>query len=1140
MNKYFHVHDDGDRYLLLIFRRMKLTIFMIFLFVFQVSAEVHAQRINLSVRNVPLEEVMTEIRKQSAHNIIFQPGTLDKAQRVTINVAGKELKEALNMIFEKQQITYSIVDQSIVLSVPAVKENKPITNTGLQEVRVQGVVVDKEGHPLIGATVIATRIGVRPDEKPKETLTDQKGEFSLTMSDPGIKLIVSYIGYRPHEVTPMEVIQALRDQNRVRIVMEPSEQELGEVTVSTGIFKKVDKSFTGSSITVSAEELQMFGNRNLITSLRNIDPGFVVIENNMAGSNPNQLPDIQIRGNSSLPNIDNLDDLAGLNTPLVILDGFQSTLQRMLDINVNEVESVTILKDASATAIYGSRGSNGVIVITTKLPKPGTLRITYRGEANIEVADLSGYDLLNAAEKLDLERSVGLYNNPGIDQDINLQKYYNFLLNEVNSGVDTDWLRAPLRTGIGQRHNLGFSGGVQAFRYSASAQINNIAGVMKGSGRNTFNGTVNLAYHLTNIRFSNQTMISEGRFSESQYGTFSEYARMNPYWRAYDADRSVLKSLGDPDENYYTGRWGATLPTNPLYNATLNGFDKTRHGEIINNTAVEWSILDGLNFRAQLGLGKITKQQDKYRPADHTAFAGYAPGNFRKGDYAYNINNGFNYDGSLNIQYSKLFKDKHLLFSGFDFNVRHQENSMYGFLAEGFTNPKFDYISMALQYAEGQRPTGAESLVNAIGMTANVNYSYDDRYFTDMSLRMDGSSQFGANNRIAPFWSWGLGWNLHNEPFLRDSKVINRLKLRGSTGITGSQNFSAYQALSTYRYYSDRRYFNLNGAYLLGMGNEDLKWQQSLKYDVGFDAEFFGSRLRLTGDYYYSTTRDLVSSISIPASTGFTSYVENIGNMENKGIEFRATGILINQGREGWYASVTAGVAQNRNKIVKISQALKDAQQNRQMAQESTPSSLFLEGYSTNAIWVVPSLGIDPSNGREVYLTLDGQPTYEWNGANLRAMGNSDPDYMGNFSFLARYKGFTLNTSFGYRLGGQLYNQTLINKVENADFRYNVDRRVYEDRWEKPGDVVQFKGRAVTSTTYKTSRFVQDENTLICQNIFLQYDLRSAALKRLLRLQQLQLTLNVDQPFRISSIRQERGIAYPFSRQFSFGISTTF
>ncbi|WP_205943227.1 SusC/RagA family TonB-linked outer membrane protein [Pedobacter frigoris] len=1104
---------------------MRLTTLILFVSVMQVSASSFAQKITLSEKNTSIDKIFDKIRIQTGYDFLIPSDILKQAKPVSITVHNKELKLVLKQLLENQSLDFVVQEKMVVISKKEVSILDRLISQFLN-VNISGIVSADSGMPLAGATVSV--VGTN-----KQSLTDVNGAFSIKDVPEKSIIMVSYIGYKSQE------IQLKSNQTSLNIVMALADNKLDEVLISTGMFRKADKSFTGSSTTITAKELEQFGNRNLVTSLRNFDPSFNIIESNTMGSNPNRLPDIQVRGNSSLPNVANLDDLAGLNTPLIILDGFQSTLQKMLDINQNEVESITLLKDASATAIYGSRGSNGVVVITTKLPKAGSLKLNYRADLNIEAADLSDYHLLDARQKLELEQKSGLYNASTPQFDLPLKRYYNYVLNQVNKGVNTDWLSIPVRTGVGQRHNFGLSGGDHTFRYSASAQVNNIAGVMKGSGRHTFNGTVNLAYTYKNIRFSNNLMITEGNSTESSYGSFADYVKMNPYWTPYDSKGNVLKFMGDPGNFDYQSRW-ATLPTNPLFNATLNVFDKTKTSELINNTTVELTLLKDLVIRAQLGLTKNTTQKDKFRPADHTAFAEYpATELFRKGDYNYGIGNGFSYDGSLNLQYSKVFKEKHIFFAGLDYNIRQYKSSAYSFLAEGFTNPNFDFISMALQYAKNQKPTGSESLTRAMGFTGNVNYNYDDRYFVDASLRMDGSSQFGRKNMTAPFWSTGIGWNLHNEVFLKNNDVVNRLKLRGSAGITGAQNFSAYQSLSTYQYYTDDRYMGWNGAYLLGLGNEDLKWQQAMKYDIGIDAEFLKSRLRVTADYYLSTTKDLVSSVNLPASRGFANYIENIGKMRNKGFEFKATGILLNQ-PNGWFWSITGAVVQNRNQIVKTSQALKDAQKSRQLGTGDVLSALYFEGYSTNAIWVVPSLGIDPSSGKELYLDINGKPTYTWSGNDLRAMGNSDPDFMGNFSTMFRYKRLSFNAVFGYRFGGQLYNQTLISKVENADYKYNVDSRVYDDRWQNSGDDAAFKGLMIFTPTSRTSRFVQDENTITCQNINIQYELKSSYLKRKVGLNNLLIGANTAEPFRFSTIEQERGTVYPFSRQFSLNISATF
>lgn len=1104
--------------------RINLTIILMAIML-QVSAGSYAQKISINRVNTSLNEVIKEIRKQSGYDFIYTNPQMRMAKPVTLQVVEKPLLEVLKICFDQQPFTYTIEDKTIII------KNKPaeaLASNMQWAAVVTGTVVDENGKPLSGASV-----KIKGDET-RGVMTDKNGFFRATVPSYNVVLVISYIGYKTQE------IKIKPNQEPLTVKLEVETKDMETVVVNTGMFKKADKSFTGASTTVTAKELAEFGNRNLITSLRNIDPAFNIIESNAFGSNPNRLPEIQIRGNSSIPNVNELRDQtrADLNTPLIIMDGFTSTLQRLYDMNENEVESITLLKDAAATAIYGSRGSNGVVVIITKSPREGKLRLTFRSDINIEAPDLSDYSLLKAREKLDLELKAGYYNSPRAETDLPLKRYYNYLLNEVNSGVETDWMAIPLRSGIGQRHNLRLEGGDRSFRYSASAQINNIQGVMKGSSRNTFNGTITLAYTYDNVRLRNNLQILEGKSNESPYGAFSDYSKMNPYWRPYDEQGKVIKLMGDPGNLDFQGLW-IPLPTNPLYNATLNVFDKSATSTLINNTSVEWNILKELVLRGQIGLTKTNIQTDAFRPADHTAFANYSVDDFfRKGDYNYGTTNSFGYDAALNLQYSKNFGSNHILSGGVNIDVNQNKSSVYGFKAEGFPNQQFDFISMGLQYAKDGKPTGTEGLTRSIGATASANYIYANRYFVDASFRTDGSSQFGANKRFAPFWSAGIGWNLHNEKFLEDNKFINRLKLRGSVGTTGARNFNPYQAMSTYRYYTDQRYFNWMGAQLLGLGNEDLQWQQTLKYNIGMDAEFLNSRLRIRTDYYIETTNDLVSSINLPASNGFPSYVENIGRMRNRGYELNATGFLI-PNQNGFTWTVSAALLHNKNKVLETSKALKDAQ-SITLNGNTLPGTLYMEGYSSNDIWVVPSLGIDPSTGKELFLGADGLPTYTWLASNIRSVGSSDPKVFGNFSTMVRYKGFAVNASFRYSLGGKQYNSTLVNKVESSDYKYNVDSRVYDSRWQKPGDITAFKALLITTPTYKTSRFVQDENTLVLQNVNFQYEVRSKTFLKKLRLEALNFTANVAEPMYLSTIRRERGTDYPFSRQFSFSVNATF
>ena len=1098
------------------------------LFFNTVNAQDIDSKITFELKNQSLEYGLNTLGAQSGFRIAFTLSQVAKYNNITIEKGTRSINATLQLLLTNTNLSFIVKNKSILI---VTKKNQQAVNQGNNQERhlVRGKITDSNNEPLVG-------VNIRLKGGNKGAITDKNGNYSLDVDESQeTTLVFSFMGYNRHE-------ESINNRNTIDVVMEESAHQLDQVVV-TGIFTKKSASYTGSAVTVGAEDLKLNGNRNMVSSLRNIDPSFNIIESNSFGSDPNHLPEIQIRGNSSVPNVSDLknETRVGLNTPLVVIDGFESSLQKMIDMNENEVESITILKDASATAIYGSRGANGVVVIKTKAPLSGKLRLSYSGKLNVESPDLTGYNLLNAKDKLALEYKVGIYNNARAEEDLILKRYYNFLLNEVNSGVNTDWLALPLQLGVGQRHNLRLEGGDERFRYSASAQINNNNGVMKGSYRNNFNGTINLTYYYSKVRFSNQLIVGLTNSNNSPYGSFDQYALMNPYWRPYNDEGQVNKYLGDPGTADYEDVWGAALPTNPLYNSTLNTFDKNNITSFTNNFSIDLSLIQDLTLRAQLGISKEINQSDRFRPANHTAFAKYSENDIlRKGDYLYGIGNSFSYNGSLNLNYSKVFAKTHAVYFGIDYNIRQAKRSSYGFLAEGFTNEHFDFPSMALQYAANSKPTGTESLTRSIGLTSNLNYTYDNRYFIDGSLRVDGSSQYGSKKRFAPFWSTGLGWNLHQEEFLKHSKVINRLKLRASAGITGSQKFDAYQSLSTYQYFTDNRYYNWMGAYLLGLGNDELRWQQKSNYDIGLETQLFKQRIMFTFDYYTGTTKDLVSSIDLAPSNGFSSYVENIGKMRNKGFEAKLTAYIYRNPLKNISWNISAAVFQNKNKVIQISQAMKDAQQSIINAGGSIPKILYMEGYSSNTIWVVPSLGIDPSTGKELYLDNNGELTYTWNSQYIRACGTTEPDLQGNVGTMFRFKNLTLNLTFRYQFGGQAYNQTLIDKVENANYKYNMDARVFTDRWQYPGDVAFFKSFNITSNTQMSSRFVQDDNTLTCQDINLQYDLKLPELKKLIGISALTLSASMDDLFYLSTIKRERGTNYPFSRNISFGVNVIF
>ncbi len=1015
------------------------------------------------------------------------------------------------------------------------------------KILVAGKVTNENGETMPGVTVFYKVDSVAVANSENVTMTSVTGDYTILAGKTGF-LQFSFIGYQTQKVN-------VGKGSVFNVVMKPDVEDIDEVVV-TGIFTRKTESYTGASNKVTADQLQSFGNRNVLQTIRNLEPSFNVIDNNLLGSDPNQTTTVQIRGVSTLPNTSDLKDeaSASLNSPLVILDGFESTMTILQDMNENEIESITILKDASATAIYGSRGANGVVVITTKQPKAGKLRVSWRSDLNIEAPDLTQYDLLNAREKLELERITNKYNSNNIETDLALKEYYNTVLNEVNRGVDTYWLSKPLRVGVGQKHSLMLDGGDSQFRYAATLQYNDIEGVMKGSSRETVNGGIKLIYRHKNVSFQNNLMINVLQTENSPYGSFSDYVKLNPYWRETDENGNTLKQFGIYNGTSAAPRW-TSAPINPMYNATLNTFDISEKTTITNNTSLEWDILKSLKMRAQLGIVKSSNTSDNYKPAEHTDFANKTGEDFfDRGSYAYGSGSAFSYDASVNLSYNKVINTKHLIFAGLNYNVLERRNENYGFKAIGFTNQNIDFLGAALKYEENGSPSGNESVSRAIGFTSNVNYMYDQRYLFDFSFRADGSSQFGSNDRFAPFWSLGLGWNMHEEQFLKDS-AVSRLKLRGSIGTSGSQNFDPYQALATYKYYTNDRYYGWNGATLMALGNDDLRWQQQISRNLGVDLGLFDDRIISSFDYYTNKTNGMISSVDLPASSGFDSYVANIGEVQNKGVEFNVTGYLIRNRETGLSWTLSLSGMHNKNEITELSPAMKQVQEQMLVDQDDDnngqdkdkvaakvdPNRMYVEGHSVDAIWVVQSLGIDPSNGKEIYVKRNGEKTYVWDSADLIDAGGKDPKLQGNINSSLRYKSLSVSASLGYRLGAMMYNSTLINKVENADYNYNVDQRVYEDRWQKPGDDAAFKALLNTTTTYKSTRFVQKENMLSLQNVNIRYDLKPVvSFLREKSIQSFVVTANASNLFYLSTIKQERGTTYPFARNFTLGLDVIF
>ncbi len=1107
---------------------MRLTAILTLVFSFSTMASVYSQSTKLSVsgENSTLVAIFDKLSEQSEFQFVYNDEEVAVVKNVTVDFKNATVEEILNKILSDYDLDYKVVNKVVVIT-PAPGKTKKAPGQVPQDtsVSIMGKVVDETNQPLPGANILlkGTNVG---------TSTDKDGNYNLRGSVKGeLVLVFSFIGYEMQEIE-------VSGRPIINVTMKSNLQDVSEVVVN-GVFTRKANTYTGAVTTVKREELLKMSSQDVLSGLANIDPSFVKVDNLEMGSNPNTMPSYQLRGTSAISQNLQSEYQYDPNQPLFILDGFETTLEKIIDLDMSLIESITLLKDATAKAIYGSKGANGVVVVETRLPKSGKMRITYRGGLSLEIPDLNSYDLVNAKDKLEIERLAGLYTSDNYLTQLNLNKTYSAKMQEVLRGVNTDWLAQPVRTGVGQKHSMYLDGGNDIILYGVDLSYNKILGAMKGSGRETFSGGMTLTYRKKNLLLRNKLSITSNTSNDSPYGNFSLYAQMNPYSRLYDNSGNIVKSY-----NYN----GINEP-NPIWNTTINTKYQSQYTDITNNFQGEWTIRPRLKAVGRFGISYKTLTADNFKPASHTDFLNESDAKLR-GRYAQTNGKDFSSSGDLGLNYSFII-GKHLLFANGQVNFNSRTSDRVILNAVGFPNDMMDHVIFAIKYEEDSKPTGSESVSHSAGGLLSVNYSFDERYLLDANYRLSGSSEVGANHRWGVFWSLGGGWNIHKESFLKNNPNINLLKLRVSSGYTGSQGFSTYEAMSAVRYYSNNTYMDNLGSYLISMANPNLKWQTKYDNSIGLDFVLFQNMLSGKIDYYVANTESMLTDITLPESTGFTYYRANLGKTQNKGVEATLNLRAYQSKKSRDYINIYSSVAHNTNKLKEISNGLRafndlqDENKDQTDAEDSkteitTPSVRYIEGESINTIWAVRSLGIDPQNGKEIFLKKDGTTTYEWNTNDQVAAGVNMPKVTGNIGIRSEFYNIGCNISFYYRLGGQVYNYTLVNKVENANVRYNVDQRVFSERWQNEGDIARFKAISDKTYTRPSTRFVEDNNTLTLSSVNVYYDFRDTKIIKDSFMKQMRLNVNMNDIFVISSVKTERGTNYPFARNLTFSVLATF
>lgn len=1072
------------------------------------NASVLAQqeKLALSSTQLTVREIFDAISSQLRYDVFYNGEQLDLNRKVKFAQQVLNLEQVLDAV-ANNRFKYTLEDRTIILT--------PLTTPQtVNSVTLTGQVTDQSNTPLPGVTVLVkgTKLG---------TSTDPEGNFKLSLpQQENTILIFSFIGMESQEVPVGD------PKKPIKVILKETAENLKEVVV-TGIFTRKKESFTGSASTYTASELKTAGTQNILQSLKTLDPSFAILDNTLYGSDPNRLPNMEIRGKSSMLGMrDELE--ADPNQPLFILDGFESSLSVINDMDINRIASITILKDAASTAIYGSKAANGVVVVETVKPQAGKLMVSYNGNANISMPDLSSYNLMNAKEKLAFEKLAGKYTPASwsATSEFELQKLYNQKLAEIESGIDTYWLTEPLRVGVNQKHSLYIEGGEGSFLFGIGAGYNGISGVMEKSNREVISGNIDLIYRIKKFQFSNKFSMTNTKI-KNPIVDFSEYAAANPYYKKRDEEGNIGKWL---ENNDYT------KAANPLWNASQNSRDEGKQLALSNYFVAEYTPLEALKVRARFGISYGNDDTEKFISRNDTRFDTYEI--LKKGTFNTTNTRSNQYEGELSVTFAKLI-GRHRLNAVLGGNLNSNKTLTQGYSAQGFPEGDFVYPSFSNGYPEGGSPTYYENTSRSMNGYFNLGYSFDDRYLMDFSLRENGSSVFGASKRYIGTWSVGLGWNLHKERFIADHLTwIDFLKLRASIGNPGNQNFSSSKTLTTFNFQlASMNYFGM-GAVLNQLGNPDLDWQITLDKNIGIDMTLIDKRLNITADYYHKVTDPLLINISMPLSSGTSSYLTNMGKQISQGLTLSASYYIIQKLDQRFSWLVRGNLRTQKTKLDKIGNKLDELNKSGQ----GHNTVRYYNGADPDDIWAVKSAGIDPSTGRELFYDKEGNYTYDFSYDNEVICGNTRPKIEGVIGTSLNYKGFSVSMNFRYQTGASVFNEALFNKVENisvSSLNKNQDKRALYERWQNPGDKVRFKDIANAASTPMSSRFIQKENVLSMESVYVGYEFYEGWIKKI-GLSNLKIQASMRDVFRASTIKSERGTLYPFARSLELGLSFNF
>ncbi|MGJ8550908.1 SusC/RagA family TonB-linked outer membrane protein [Winogradskyella wichelsiae] len=905
-----------------------------------------------------------------------------------------------------------------------------------QELNVTGIIKGADGMPLPGANIIekGTKNGVQ---------TDIDGQFTIDLIDRNATIVISFIGFTTQEIP-------VNGQETLDITLENADTALEDVLiVGYGSVKKSD--LTGAVSQVSSKEVNAFPSGSVMQSLQGRAAGVQVSQNTGA---PGAGFSVRIRGSNSIQ---------GNNDPLYVIDGFPFS-GSPTNLNNSDIESIEVLKDASATAIYGSRGANGVVLITTKKGRDGATKVEIESSYSIQQRS-SKLDLLNGTEYADFMNLQA--QNDGLDPYFTSQEVAGF-------GEGFDWQDFVYREGNIQTNSVNLSGGDERTQFSMGGSIFNNEGIIKGSDYKRYSVRLNLTHRLNDkvkIDWSNSLSYLDTRRKDSSGGS-----RGGSLIGASISAAPISTPYND-DGTYrvLSTQYPFIAPdiVNPINFINENSY-RIQANVVLSNLAFVYNPTPELTLKIS---GGIENRDDR---AD-----GYTTRNFFNSDGSASVST--NQQRSLlsenTITYQKIFNDKHAFTALAGITYQNFKNTNLAGSGLGFISDVFE--SNQLQSAENPGiPSTGYSDSSLMSYLGRINYSFNDRYLLTLSMRSDGSSRYSEGEKWGNFPSAALAWKASEESFIDNLNIFSELKFRGSWGLVGSQAISPYTTLnilsSGYTVFDDELYNTLAPGSRLP---NDLKWETTEQLNVGVDAGFFNNRLSLTLDYYVKNTEDLLNTVRLPSSTGYLSSIRNIGEVENKGIELGISGDIF-RGDFKW--NLAANISANRNKVIKLNGGEDILTSNISLLAVQDNVSILREGRPIGQFWGYLEDGYtDEGQINIVDLNEDGVISAE----DKTYIGDPNADFIYGINSEMSYKNFNLSFFIQGSEGNDIFNVSAIPVTMDYGQGLNTLREVYQDNWSPSNTDAKYPLVSRSTSAYVSDRWIEDGSYIRLKNIELAYSI---------------------------------------------------